>query len=215
MRACDEPSICAVQWSWRVQQGAREHPSDHVHSLVCLRRLCHETVRPLVSLATADTPASSFLVMSTRLCSLWFAGAMLAFLLAYSAHPAAQDGASLSGTLTNSLTGAAISNAVVQIDELRRTTTSNADGMFTFSDVPPGVYHLSVHTAGYSTRRTEVTVASTAITGLAVSVDPELHFAEQVTVTGDSRNQFEVYQPTAVLVGQDLQKQLEMSLGTT
>jgi iron complex outermembrane receptor protein len=140
---------------------------------------------------------------------------MLAFLLAYSAHPAAQAGASLSGTLTNSLTGAAISNAVVQIDELRRTTTSNADGMFTFSDVPPGVYHLSVHTAGYSTRRTEVTVASSPITGLAVSVDPELHFAEQVTVTGESRNQFEVYQPTAVLAGQDLQKQLEMSLGTT
>jgi iron complex outermembrane recepter protein len=140
---------------------------------------------------------------------------MLAFLLAYSAHPTAQGGVNLSGTLTNSLTGAAISNAVVQIDELRRTTTANSDGMFTFSDVPPGTYHLSIHTEGYSTRRTEVTVGSTAVTGLAVSVDPELHFTEQVSVTGDSRSQFEVYQPTAVLAGQDLQKQIEMSLGNT
>jgi hypothetical protein len=84
--------------------------------------------------------------MSTRLYLLWFAGAMLAFFFGYSAHPAAQGGVNLLGTLTNSLSGAAISNAVVQIDELRRTTTSDSDGMFSFSDVPPGTDHLSVHT---------------------------------------------------------------------
>jgi iron complex outermembrane receptor protein len=140
---------------------------------------------------------------------------LVVLVVANTSQATAQAGVNLSGTLTNSLTGDAIANAVVQIDELRRTTTSNSDGIFMFSDVPAGTYHLSVHTAGYSTRRTEVTVATTAVTGLAVSVDPELHFTEQTTVSGDLRSQFEVYQPTAVLAGQDLQRDLAMALGDT
>lgn len=138
------------------------------------------------------------------------------FLILISAiDAAAQTGASLSGRLLNSLSGEPIPDATVQIDELRRTATSDATGTFTFANVPAGAYHLSVHTQGYSTRRTEVTVAAAAVSGLDVAVDPELHFEEMTTVTGESRSQFEVYQPTAVLAGQDLTQQLEMSLGAT
>jgi len=128
---------------------------------------------------------------------------------------AAQTGVTVSGRLFNSLSGDPIADATVQIDELRRTVTSAMDGTFAFTDVPPGMYHLSVHSQGYSTRRTEVVVASTAVSELQVAVDPELHFTEQTTVTGETRSQFEVYQPTAVLAGQDLQKDLAMSLGQT
>ena len=132
-----------------------------------------------------------------------------------SAAVSAQDGVTVSGRLVNSLSGDPIPNAVVQIDELRRTVTSSADGTFTFAGVPPGSYHLSVHSDGYSARRTEVTVSATAGTEVMMSVDPELHFTEVTTVTGESRSQFDVYQPTAVLAGQELAKQAEMSLGAT
>ena len=44
---------------------------------------------------------------------------------------------------------------------------------------------------------------------LDVAVDPELHYTEVVSVSPDARNQFESYQPTTVLAGQDLAKQLE------
>src|SRR5688500_19824212 len=88
------------------------------------------------------------------------------------------------------------------------------EGAFAFADVPAGSYHLSIHSDGYSTRRTEVTVGVAAVT-LELTVDPELHFEEVTTVTGDARSQFEVFQPTAVLAGQELTKQLEMSLGAT
>ena len=54
----------------------------------------------------------------------------------------------ISGRLVNSLSGDPIPNAVVQIDELRRMTTSGSNGTFTLSDVPPGTYHLSVHAPG-------------------------------------------------------------------
>jgi len=130
-------------------------------------------------------------------------------------NASAQTGVALSGRLLNSLSGSPIGGAAVQIDELRRQAVADADGRFTFENVPPGVYHLSVRASGYSSRRTEVTVGTTAPAPADLTVDPELHFEELTTVTGDARSQFEVFQPTAVLAGQELTKQLEMSIGDT
>jgi iron complex outermembrane receptor protein len=48
-----------------------------------------------------------------------------------------------------------------------------------------------------------------------MQVDFDLHFEEVVSVSGDARSQFETFQPTSVLAGQELAKQLEMSLGAT
>jgi iron complex outermembrane receptor protein len=146
-------------------------------------------------------------------CTRIFACALLAA-AGFTTHLTAQAGVSLSGRLSNSLSGAPIAGATVQIDELKRTATSGGDGTFEFTDVPAGAYHLSIHSQGYSTRRTEVTVGAAAVT-LELTVDPELHFEQVTTVTGDARSQFEVFQPTAVLAGQDLTKQLGMSLGAT
>jgi iron complex outermembrane receptor protein len=135
--------------------------------------------------------------------------------VALNAPVRAQAGVTLSGRLVNSLSGDPIADATVQIDELRRQTVSAADGTFMFNDVPPGSYHLSVRSSGYSSRRTEVTVAAAAAAVGDLTVDPELHFEEVVSVSAESRSQFEAFQPTAVLAGQDLTKQLEMSLGAT
>ena len=134
--------------------------------------------------------------------------------LVMSSPAAAQDGVPLSGRLLNSLNGAPLGGATVQIDELRRQTTSAADGTFTFDNVPPGTYHLSVRAQGFSSRRTEVSVAAGAA-AIELQVDFELHFEEVVSVSADARSQFESFQPTSVLAGQELSKQLEMSLGAT
>ena len=140
---------------------------------------------------------------------------VLATVVLLSSVPAvAQTESTLSGRLLNSLSGDPIAGATVQLDELKRQTTSGQDGRFMFENVPLGTYHLSVHSQGYSTRRTETTVGTVPAT-MAINVDPELHFEEVATVTGFLRSQFESLQPTAVLSGQELTKQLEMSLGNT
>ena len=148
--------------------------------------------------------------MRARLCVL-----TVLFVFSSAVFALGQSGVTVSGQLRNSLSGAPLPNALVRIDELSRTTTSDATGAFTFDNVPAGTYHLSVHTAGYTTRRTEVIVGTAALANVDVPVDPELHFEEVTTVTGDARSQFDVYQPTAVLAGQELTQQLEMSLGAT
>jgi iron complex outermembrane receptor protein len=127
---------------------------------------------------------------------------------------AAQTGLTLSGRLVNSLSGAPIAGATVVIEEIRREVTSGADGTFTFENLPPGAYHLSVRAEGYSSRRTEVSVKA-GTSSLDVRVDPELHFEEVVSVAADARSQFETFQATSVLSGQELSKQLEGSLGAT
>jgi iron complex outermembrane recepter protein len=129
-------------------------------------------------------------------------------------NAAAQSGVSLSGRLLSSVTGEAVAGATVVLEELTRETVSGPDGTFTFDAVPPGAYHLRVRAAGYSSRRTEVDVERAAAR-VDVQVDPELHFQEVVSVSPGSRSQFESYQPTTVLAGQELTKQLEMSLGAT
>jgi iron complex outermembrane recepter protein len=147
--------------------------------------------------------------------TLFRACALLAAVFTLGVSLSAQAGASLSGRLVNSLSGAPIQGAMVTVEELRRQTISKDDGTFSFDNVPPGTYHVSVIAQGYSTRRNEVTATAGAPSVMEVRVDPELHFQEVISVGGDARSQFETFQPTAVLAGQELSKQLEMSLGAT
>ena len=154
--------------------------------------------------------------MPRRLCSVWVGCAVVVLLVGSAVDAAAQAGVTVTGRLLNSVSGDPIGGAIVQIDELRRQTTSTADGTFTFENVPSGTYHISVRSSGYSSRRTEVTVATTAVAAGDLRIDPELHFEEVVSVSSDApRSQFEAFQPTSVLVGQELEKQLAMSLGAT
>jgi iron complex outermembrane receptor protein len=139
---------------------------------------------------------------------------VLVLALTYSSQVGAQAATPFSGRLLNSLSGAPIAGATVAIEELKREVMSSADGTFTFENVPPGSYHLSVHGQGYSSRRSEIAVAAGA-TPMEIRVDPELHFEEVVSVSADARSQFDTFQPTSVLSGQELSKQLEMSLGAT
>jgi iron complex outermembrane receptor protein len=119
----------------------------------------------------------------------------------------------VSGRLVNSLSGDLIAGAVVEVEGQRRQTTSAADGTFTFDGLPNGTYHLIVRAQGYSSRRTEIKVPGTE--PLTVQVDPELHFEEVVSVGPEARSQFDSFQPTSVLSGQELTKQLAASLGAT
>jgi iron complex outermembrane receptor protein len=126
----------------------------------------------------------------------------------------AQSNGSVSGHLLNSLSGDAIPGATVVIEELRRQTTSAADGTFSIPNVPAGSYHLMVKADGYSSRRTEIVVTTTA-SPVTLQVDPELHFEEVVSVGAEAKSQFDSLQPTSILTGQELAKNLGSSLGQT
>lgn len=126
----------------------------------------------------------------------------------------AQSGVVFSGRVLDSLTGEPVAAAAVVLEEAKRETTTAADGTFSFENVAAGTYHLQVRGAGRSSRRTEVVVGA-APGRTDILVDPELHFEEVVSVSAEARSQFETFQPTSVLAGQELTKRVEMSLGAT
>src|SRR5918995_4021322 len=140
--------------------------------------------------------------------------ALTVVLLALPLLASAQPGTTLSGTITQGDSGHPRAGALVVIDDLRLETTADANGRYVFTGVPPGSYHVGVRAEGYTTRRTEVTVGAEPAT-LDVAVEFDLHFAEVLSVSPTPRPQFESYQPTSVLTGQDLTRQLESTVAAT
>jgi len=135
-------------------------------------------------------------------------------LLALPTLAAAQQGTTLSGTITQGDGGQPMAGALVIIDELRRETRTDENGRYSFDRVPPGSYHVGVRAEGYTTRRAEVTVITEPVQ-LDMAVEFDLHFAEVLSVSPNPRPQFESYQPTSVLTGQDLTRQLDATVAGT
>ena len=145
---------------------------------------------------------SLFRVLSRRARSRWRSSSSFGL-----AATAAAQGVSVSGRLYHSVSSKPIADATVAIEGTTLETKSAADGSYSIPNVPTGPHHLLVIAKGFVPARSELTVAQTAVT-LDVAVDPELHYSEVVSVSPDARSQFDSYQPTTVLAGQDLAKQL-------
>jgi iron complex outermembrane receptor protein len=148
-----------------------------------------------------------------------FIYALILILSVCTASPGAAQtpqNATVSGTITNNLSGDPAPNVTVAIESptFSQTAKTGADGKYTFTNVPPGTYHLSVRGDGYLASRSDLTVNGPSQTS-DLRIDPELHYSEVTSVSPDSRNQFDAYQATNVLGGQELTKALQGTLGAT
>ena len=123
-------------------------------------------------------------------------------LLLVSAFDVGAQSAFIAGKVTRD-NGDPMGGVAVAVEELKREVRAAEDGAYRVDNVPPGNYHVSVRAEGYSTRRTEVTVPPQGVM-LDLVVELDLHFAEVLSVSPEARAQFESYQPTSVLAGQDL-----------
>jgi iron complex outermembrane receptor protein len=144
-----------------------------------------------------------------------FADALLE-VLGVAAVSAAQQTGTVSGTLINTLSGDPVANATVVLESpsLTRQVRSGADGKYSIADVPAGAYHLFIRADGYLPARSELTVQAGTQTA-NVQINPELHFSEITSVSPDAKNQFETFQATSVLGGQELTKEVQGTLGAT
>jgi iron complex outermembrane recepter protein len=126
------------------------------------------------------------------------------------------DRGSVTGAITNSLSGDVVPNLIVTLESptFLQSVKTSADGRFTLTNVPAGVYHLSVRGDGFLPMRVDVTVSGAPLTS-DLRIDPELHYSEVTSVSPDARNQFDAYQATNVLGGQELTKELQATLGAT
>ncbi len=103
-----------------------------------------------------------------------------------SAGAFAQATGSISGRVT--FGDAPLHEASLQIVELRRTTVTDNDGRYTFSDLPPGRYVLIAHQEGFADVSRSVTVTA----GATATADFRLQIRgvrESVTVTASGSEQ--------------------------
>jgi iron complex outermembrane receptor protein len=141
---------------------------------------------------------------------------LIAALVPMSALARQSPTASVAGTITNSLTGEPVANATVRLESptFSQEVKTDAAGKYALTKVPAGTYHLIVRMNQFLPFRTDLTVAAAPLSS-DVRLDPELHFSEVTSVSPEGRNQFESFQATNVIGGQELTKALQPTLGAT
>ena len=132
------------------------------------------------------------------------------------AQPATKDSPSLRVRLVHGVTQVPVGGALVVVEEVRKEARSATDGTVTMTGLPLGTYHLVITATGFTPDRVEVSVrAGIAPEPQDVALTPELHYSEVVSVSPAARDQFESYQATSVLAGQDLAIELGSTLANT
>lgn len=151
------------------------------------------------------------------LASIARRGSAAILLLALAWPVAAQPAApSFRGRLLHAVTGVPVANAVVVVEENRREARSGGDGTFAVAGLEAGTFHLVITAAGFVSERVEFVVSAGGAPPVRdIGLTPELHYSEVVSVSPTARNQFESYQATSVLAGQDLAIQVGASLADT
>ncbi|HEY3251317.1 MAG TPA: carboxypeptidase-like regulatory domain-containing protein, partial [Ignavibacteria bacterium] len=70
-------------------------------------------------------------------------------LVLFSITTFSQEKGSISGKITDHETNQPVSDAIIEVIELKKTTSSNPNGEFEFNELPYGNYQLKVTSLGY------------------------------------------------------------------
>jgi iron complex outermembrane receptor protein len=130
--------------------------------------------------------------------------------------PAFAQTTTVSGMLTNALSGDPVPNALITLQSgtMSRQVRTRADGRYSFSEVATGTYDLTVRLDGFLPSKTSVTVGATTLTS-DIQLSPELHFTEVTSVSPEAKDSFVSFQSTESLGGQQLTQELKPTLGAT
>jgi iron complex outermembrane receptor protein len=123
-----------------------------------------------------------------------------------------------SGAILGKVTDAAgnpQAKATVTLVEQRRSVTTGDDGSFRFDGVSDGHYHLRVQSRELGSAIAEANVESGTPVTIDIPVDPGVHAEAIVVTAGPARRASEVFQPVAVLDGEELIEHREATLGET
>ena len=127
----------------------------------------------------------------------------------------ADQGTTVAGQLRHSVTLKPVIDATILVEGTALEARSDNDGRFSIANVPPGPHHLIIAAAGFVPGREEISVTADTPVSLDLTLNPQLHYSEVISVSPNARDQFESYQPTSVLAGEELAKNLQGTLGAT
>ena len=130
-------------------------------------------------------------------------------------QPPAGQPAAITGQVRRAGTLKPVGDATVLVEGTSLLATTDADGRFTIPAVPPGTHHVIIAAPNLMPLRADVVVGATPPAPLDVVLEAQVHYTEVVSVGPTARDPFASYQPTSVLAGQELTKELQGTLGAT
>lgn len=135
------------------------------------------------------------------------------FLFLFATVTLAQTSGSVRGTVTTSTKQPAASTEVRLVD-LRRTTTTDAQGNYSFPNVPGGRHLLQADNPRFGSSTSEIIVSGDVT--IDVELDVAIHREEiVVSATGDPRAASELTQAVESVSGDELQARQQPTLGET
>jgi len=128
--------------------------------------------------------------------------------------PAIAQPGSITGKVTLEATGDEVHHATVMIPQLRRSTQTDQEGVYSFRNIPPGNYEVLAHMHPFSDERRKIQVNANA----ASKLDFHLKIApvhEQITVTasGQEETTLGAIQSVATIENMELTAKSAVSLG--
>ncbi len=135
-------------------------------------------------------------------------------LLVFGAH-AAQAQQTITGQVRHAQTLKPMAEVAITVEGTSLVAVTDSDGRFSIAAVPAGLHHLLITHPGFVPLRPEVRIGTGPPAPLDVLLAPGVHYTEVVSVSPDARDPFESYQPTSTLLGHDLARQLQGTLGAT
>lgn len=145
--------------------------------------------------------------------------AATAVAVALALHTFAVAAEAVTGTITGrvvSVGGDPATDAQLSLAGLRKRVTADSQGGFTIENVPAGEHLLEITSPRFGSEVERVNVVGGQTTQLTIEVDLSIH-REEVTVSAsvDPRAADEVATPVSILSGQELQSDLQATLGET
>lgn len=130
-------------------------------------------------------------------------GATVLGICAFSMNGAAQ----ITGLVRDGVEGISLPGAMVMIEELKKGETANADGVFSFTQIPAGSYTVTADYMGYITQSQKVTFKKGETVKLKFDMEASPLTLEQAIVMGKSeaRQLREQAMPVSVISMKQLQ----------
>ena len=131
-------------------------------------------------------------------------------------HALPEDGNALSGTVIDSETGETVPFVYLHVEELNRSTTTDANGFFKIQNLPVGEIHLAVHRLGYKTKHITLNISSDEELEIQVSLSPTLLSSQSIEVIADELTSgSHLTHVSQKLFGDDLRQQMGATLAQT
>ncbi len=91
----------------------------------------------------------------------------------------------IKGKISDVITGEALTGVIISIKELNLSTSTGADGSYTFNNIPNGSYTLSVQFVGYTDLEKNLTISNNETVELNIKLSPAPVLLNEVQVASN------------------------------